>query len=401
MGTFAAIPVRVNGDNITYAWFNLLRTAGVDLVTLWGLTSTATAAGTTTLTVSSTKNQRFTGVTTQNIVLPVATTLAAGDFFRIINESTGILTVKYQDGTTLATVAPSSEAVFMVATVATSNGVWWIGPKNIIAKYIIATEKLDVASAASITQLASTQSFVKLTGATVTTIHGIAAGIDGQTLTLHNGSSAIATIKHQSGTAAAADRLILPNAVDLSVAANSSAEFIYDSTQSRWVQKSGSGSGAGGGASITLIEDTDAPESVILAGRRYYKLVSGLTQYLYASVRVPSTYIAGSPIKMRVRGFARALTDTILLQSLATLNRTGTDAITSTTNQRTSTNAAAANVVDTPQNFLLDLTGTDGTINSVAVAAGDEISARLQRGTDVNTNDLYVEALSVEVTFSA
>lgn len=40
-----------------------------------GFTTTATAAGTTTLTVSSTYNQVFTGGSTQTVVLPVASTL--------------------------------------------------------------------------------------------------------------------------------------------------------------------------------------------------------------------------------------------------------------------------------------------------------------------------------------
>lgn len=61
--------------------------------TLFGYTTTVTAAGTTTLTASSSYQQFFTGTTTQTVVLPVTSTLALGQSFRIVNNSTGIVTV--------------------------------------------------------------------------------------------------------------------------------------------------------------------------------------------------------------------------------------------------------------------------------------------------------------------
>ncbi|MGV8953874.1 MAG: hypothetical protein ACOH2M_22440 [Cypionkella sp.] len=59
-----------------------------------GYTTTATAAGTTTLTVASAKRQYFTGTTTQTVVLPVTSTLVLGQQFRIVNNSTGKVTVQ-------------------------------------------------------------------------------------------------------------------------------------------------------------------------------------------------------------------------------------------------------------------------------------------------------------------
>ena len=59
-----------------------------------GYATTATAAGTTTLTVSSPNQQFFTGTTTQTIVLPVTSTLALGLGYTIVNNSTGVLTVQ-------------------------------------------------------------------------------------------------------------------------------------------------------------------------------------------------------------------------------------------------------------------------------------------------------------------
>jgi hypothetical protein len=59
-----------------------------------GYATTATAAGTTTLTVASPHQQLFTGTTTQTIVLPVTSTLALGLGYTITNNSTGVLTIQ-------------------------------------------------------------------------------------------------------------------------------------------------------------------------------------------------------------------------------------------------------------------------------------------------------------------
>ena len=58
----------------------------LDISSRGGYTSTATAAGTTTLTILSNRNQRFTGVTTQNCDMPVASTLAVGARWVIQNK---------------------------------------------------------------------------------------------------------------------------------------------------------------------------------------------------------------------------------------------------------------------------------------------------------------------------
>lgn len=63
-----------------------------------GYTTTATAAGTTTLTVASTQQQYFTGTTTQTVVMPVASTMVLGQYFDIINLSTGTITVNSSGG---------------------------------------------------------------------------------------------------------------------------------------------------------------------------------------------------------------------------------------------------------------------------------------------------------------
>jgi hypothetical protein len=69
-----------------------------------GYTTTATAAGTTTLTASSNYRQFFTGSTTQTVVLPVTSTLVTGIAYEIENNSTGLLTVNSSGGNLVGTV---------------------------------------------------------------------------------------------------------------------------------------------------------------------------------------------------------------------------------------------------------------------------------------------------------
>ena len=87
-------------------------------------TTTATAAGTTTLTVTSSPLQQFTGTTTQTVVLPDATTLAVGFHFTVLNRSTGSVTVNKNGGSLQATVPGSSQSTFICTSVGTSAGTW-------------------------------------------------------------------------------------------------------------------------------------------------------------------------------------------------------------------------------------------------------------------------------------
>lgn len=89
-----------------------------------GYTTTATAAGTTTLTVNSNYYQFFTGSTTQTVVLPDATTLAVGHRFYIDNNSTGAVTVQTNGGATLAVVAGNTDLFVICTSTATAAGVW-------------------------------------------------------------------------------------------------------------------------------------------------------------------------------------------------------------------------------------------------------------------------------------
>jgi len=91
---------------------------------LAGYTSTATAGGTTTLTVASTQYQRFTGTTTQTVKLPDATTLQKGFVFSINNGSTGNLTIVDNASTTLDTIISGSIDNWVLLDNSTTAGTW-------------------------------------------------------------------------------------------------------------------------------------------------------------------------------------------------------------------------------------------------------------------------------------
>lgn len=89
-----------------------------------GADSTATAAGTTTLTVDSKQIQLFTGATTQIVALPT-TGVVAGQSFWIIDASTGNVTINSSNGGNVTTVVAGQMAlVVALQATPTSNTHW-------------------------------------------------------------------------------------------------------------------------------------------------------------------------------------------------------------------------------------------------------------------------------------
>jgi hypothetical protein len=82
-----------------------------------GWATTATAAGTTTLTVTSAQQQYFTGTTTQTVKLPT-TSIVAGQSYTIVNNSTGVVTVQSSGSNTIQAMAAGTELI-VTALVAT------------------------------------------------------------------------------------------------------------------------------------------------------------------------------------------------------------------------------------------------------------------------------------------
>src|ERR1700747_1318713 len=151
-------------------------------------------------------------------------------------------------------------------------------------------------------------------------------------------------------------------------------------------------SGGGGGGSMIWIETPGSPiASTDSVGNRIYLFTSGLAQTLNTVVKVPSAYAGGNQFKINVLMYSPDSSGTVLLQTVSTLNRTGTDAFTSTTNQRTSTNTAitlGAGTVNIPQLVTLDLTDSSGNINGVPITGNSSIFVSLKRGTDTATSDV-------------
>lgn len=115
-----ALPVASGGTNAT--------SAPGAMASLMGFTSTATAAGTTTLTNTSSYYQIFTGSTTQTVALPVTSTLSTGWTFHICNNSTGNLTVNSSGGNLVITVLPGLTAmVTCIGTTLTTAADWEAG----------------------------------------------------------------------------------------------------------------------------------------------------------------------------------------------------------------------------------------------------------------------------------
>ena len=78
--------------------------------TFEGLVSTVTAAGTTTLTMSSAYMQMFTGTTTQTVTMPVTTTLTVGAQWLFQNRSTGAVTVQSSGANSIVVISAGSNA---------------------------------------------------------------------------------------------------------------------------------------------------------------------------------------------------------------------------------------------------------------------------------------------------
>jgi hypothetical protein len=104
-------------------------TAPAAAAVLMGFATTATAAGTTTLTNTSSQYQLFTGVTTQTISLPVTTSaFSTGWTFHIVNNSTGNLTVNASSGALVCTVISGMTAmVTCISTAVTDATAWEFG----------------------------------------------------------------------------------------------------------------------------------------------------------------------------------------------------------------------------------------------------------------------------------
>jgi hypothetical protein len=189
-----------------------------------------------------------------------------------------------------------------------------------------------------------------------------------------------------------------PSAYAYRVIFDTDIKSVLVSDGTNWTRASG-----GGGGSLQWVEAALSPSPVVANNIQVYNFQAADTQYLYALVKVPQSYTAGSPISLLLNFYSFDTTGNVLMQSVATLIRPTVDLISSTTNQRTSTNAAVAlsgSTTNKPQNLSLDLTSSTGQINSVSVAAGDLILVQLTRGTDTSLELVSVPVYGAEITLN-
>jgi hypothetical protein len=186
------IPTGMTGSSVIYIYgYRYIGTAGFAGSTLpvnnlrLGYATTATAAGTTTLTTTSAQNQLFTGSTTQTVVLPVASTMVVGDQYFIENNSTGNLTVNSSGGNLVATVLPGTAVnVLCILASGTSAASWdaeYVG-------FASATGTGSVVLSTSPTLVTPT-----LGVATATSINGLTLTTSTGTLTIANGKTLTAS----------------------------------------------------------------------------------------------------------------------------------------------------------------------------------------------------------------
>ena len=88
------------------------------------IATTATSAGTTTLTILSAPYQQFTGTLSHTVVLPDATTLINGFRYTVQNRSSAAIVVNANGGTRLAVVPAGAERAFHLIDISTAAGTW-------------------------------------------------------------------------------------------------------------------------------------------------------------------------------------------------------------------------------------------------------------------------------------
>lgn len=167
--------------------------------------------------------------------------------------------------------------------------------------------------------------------------------------------------------------------------------------------KSGGSGGGGGGGSIRIIEGANSPVKDQESGWEYYSFGPGLGQSLWVNLNVPSSYVAGSPIAVKIKWACASSSGNALINATATLIRAEIDAYTSSTNQRNTTNTAvalSAGTADEFQKVSLDVSSTNGTVNSVSVSALDVLKIELKESSSTCTDAIKLFPDLIEVTFS-
>lgn len=224
------------------------------------------------------------------------------------------------------------------------------------------------------------------------------------------GTSTTQTVTNKlldGGTASVANLWKLPGdtLANLTALARVAKAVYYDETNNKIVYDDGAtlnpigGGGAGGG--ISMVWRNDAELAAIESTRFNqfcYEFSPSDTQNIYTSIKVPTGYTAGKQIVLKLKIASPTGSDNVLFTAVSTLIRNGVDALSSVTNQRTSTNTAQAiAAVDFEYEIILDITSAIAQINAVAISPMDTILIQLTRGIDTNADIAYFIPSTAEI----
>lgn len=168
----------------------------------------------------------------------------------------------------------------------------------------LAYRAVDVGLIGTINNLGTaTASIVRLTGTAATTVNGLANGVNGKLVTLMNITGQALTVANESGSAAAADRIVTGTAANASISNGAVGLFQYDSGASRWRMVAAPSSTTTGGSvgSVTAYTPTftgfgtvsvedfdyqDVGDFLIITGR----FTAGTATAVEARVSLPTGY---------------------------------------------------------------------------------------------------------------
>lgn len=244
------------------------------------------------------------------------------------------------------------------------------------------SEQVDAASTGANATLATpTKSVMRLTNASLTSVDMVPA-IANSILIIENKTGNIVSINNDTG-ATAANRIITGTGNKISLINNASLILVYSATETKWQVLGGSGGGAGGGSSLNWGKNSNnSCVTEFIDGMKLESFDNQSNQEIYALIGVPSSYNAGSPIKLK-RGqfFCASNTGKVFFKTQATLIKAGV-VLGTYAYQRDSTNAeVTVNGTSNTINDIgdLDLTDASGLIAGQAVDAGMKILVKLSR----------------------
>lgn len=165
-----------------------------------------------------------------------------------------------------------------------------------------------------------TYSFIRYTGAGTATFTGLINNTDGKLLTILNTTSFDLTIRHESTSSAAANRIITNTGANIVLSQNATIDLRYDSTTQRW-RTSNFTSRSGGIQKVasTTVDGTSAGSQIV-----YTVPSGGDFIFCYAVARLVSlnnlVSAAGAVAEMTNIAFTTTITPSIsLLHSLGSL----------------------------------------------------------------------------------